>query len=140
VFLFDGDCAFCSSCARFIQRRIPTSAQVLAWQFADLEALGVPQDDAESSVIWVGDGLVAAGPDAISRLLRDAGGFWRPLGMLLRPAPVRWIAWPVYRWIARNRHRMPGGTAACSLTQHERDRLRAESARLGENLGGESQN
>ena len=34
VFLFDGDCAFCSTCARFIERRIPTSAFVEAWQTA----------------------------------------------------------------------------------------------------------
>jgi predicted DCC family thiol-disulfide oxidoreductase YuxK len=132
VFLFDGDCAFCSSCARFIERRIPTSADVLAWQFADLDGLGVTRAAAEASVVWVDAAGSAAGPDAISRLLRSAGGVWRPLGELLRPAPVRWVAWPVYRWISRNRHRLPGGTAACSLSQHERDRLRAESARLGE--------
>jgi hypothetical protein len=31
--------------------------------------------------------------------------------------------WPLYRLISRNRHKLPGGTAACSLPQAERDRL-----------------
>jgi len=38
---------------------------------------------------------------------------------------VLWAAWPMYRWIARNRHRLPGGTATCSLPQAERERQRA---------------
>jgi predicted DCC family thiol-disulfide oxidoreductase YuxK len=124
VFLFDGDCAFCSSAARFITRRIPTSATVVAWQFADLTALGVTQDAAEQAVQWIDARGVAAGPVAISRLLIDAGSYWRPLGWLLALPPVRWAAWPAYRWIARNRHRLPGGTAACSLSDHQRAALR----------------
>jgi predicted DCC family thiol-disulfide oxidoreductase YuxK len=123
VFLFDGDCAFCSSSARFITRRIPTGASVVAWQFADLDGLGVTPAEAESSVQWIDESGVAAGPVAISRLLRDAGSFWRPAGILLGMRPVLWVAWPAYRWIARNRHRLPGGTAACSLSQHQRDAL-----------------
>jgi len=123
VFLFDGDCAFCTTCSQFIDRRIPTTAEVTPWQFADLAALGVTQADAEEAVVWVApDGVTAAGPDAIARLLVDAGSVWRPLGRVLALRPVSWVAWPVYRWVARNRHRLPGGTAACSLPQAERDR------------------
>ena len=127
MFLYDGDCAFCSSCARFIERRIPTSAEVTPWQFADLETLGISQHDAEASVQWIGrraGGPVgAAGPAAIARLLVDAGSYWRPLGWLLDWRPVRWVAGPAYRLIAHNRHRLPGGTAACRLPQAERDRI-----------------
>jgi predicted DCC family thiol-disulfide oxidoreductase YuxK len=130
VFLYDGDCAFCTSCADFIERHIPTRARVVPWQFSDLDALGVPQADAEAAVQWVEGGRPAeAGPVAIARLLTDAGGLWRPLGRVLDLAPVRAVAWPVYRWISRNRHRLPGGTAACSLPQAERDRRRAAGTR-----------
>jgi predicted DCC family thiol-disulfide oxidoreductase YuxK len=126
VFLYDGDCSFCTSCANFIERRIPTRAEVRPWQFADLDALGVTQAEAEEAVVWVAPGGVKdAGPAAIARLLVDAGSFWRPLGWVLGLPPVRWVAWPVYRLIARNRHRLPGGTPACSLPQAERDRQRA---------------
>jgi predicted DCC family thiol-disulfide oxidoreductase YuxK len=130
VFLYDGDCAFCTSCARFIERRIPTSATVAAWQLTDLDELGVTQVDAEAAVLWVpaGAGIdgpghrpaAPAGPEAIARLLVEAGGPWRPLGHVLGWRPVLALAWPVYRWVSRNRHRMPGGTAACSLPQAER--------------------
>jgi predicted DCC family thiol-disulfide oxidoreductase YuxK len=121
VFLFDGDCAFCTSCADVVERRIPTTAEVTPWQFADLGALGVPQPDAEAAVVWVDpDGTTAAGPDAVARLLVDAGSYWRPLGKVLGLRLVRRCAWPAYRWLARNRHRMPGGTPACSVPQAQR--------------------
>ena len=123
VFVYDGDCAFCTTCARFIEKRIPTSAEVTPWQFSDLDALGVTQADAEAAVLWIAPGeRTVAGPEAIARLLVDAGSPWRPLGWVLGLPPLSWVAWPVYRLIARNRHRLPGGTAACSLPQAERER------------------
>ncbi len=126
VFLYDGDCAFCTRCAEFIERRIPSHARVAPWQWVELAPLGVSQADAEAAVQWIdGNGAVAAGPEAIARLLVDAGGAWRMLGVVLDLPPVRWLAWPIYRLISRNRHRMPGGTAACSLPQAERERQKA---------------
>jgi predicted DCC family thiol-disulfide oxidoreductase YuxK len=124
TFLYDGDCAFCSTCARFVDRRIHTPARVVPWQFVDLAELGVTQQMAEEAVQWIGvDGTVASGPAAISRLLRAAQWYWRPLGWLLSIPPISWLADPLYRVIARNRHRLPGGTPMCSLPQAERDRL-----------------
>ena len=125
VFVYDGDCSFCSSCARFIERRIPTRASVVPWQFADLGALGLTVDECETAVQWVdpAGGVTAAGPDGIAALLRDAGKGWWLIGSVLRLKPVRTVAWPAYRWVANHRHLLPGGTAACSLPQRERDRL-----------------
>jgi predicted DCC family thiol-disulfide oxidoreductase YuxK len=116
TFVYDGDCSFCSSCARFIEQRIPTRAAVVPWQFADLPALGLAQDQVEESVLWVGeDGAVAAGPDAIALLLRDAGRLWEVPGRALQFTGVRAAAWPAYRWVANHRHLLPGGTAACQI-------------------------
>jgi predicted DCC family thiol-disulfide oxidoreductase YuxK len=124
VLVYDGDCAFCSSCARFVERRIPTHASTIPWQFADLGALGLTQEECEAAIQWVdAKGGTAAGPDAIAALLRDAGRFWGPIGSTLRLKPVRAVAWPAYRWVADHRHLMPGGTAACSLPQSARDQL-----------------
>lgn len=123
TFLYDGDCAFCTRCADFIERRIPTPARVVPWQFADLPALGLTAEECEEAVQWIGaDGVRVAGPDAIGYLLGSSGPGWRLAGRVLRIRPVRAAAWPAYRWVARNRHRLPGGTAACSLPQAERDR------------------
>jgi len=125
-FLYDGDCAFCSLCARLIDRFIPTPARVRPWQSADLAALGLTVGDAEQAVQWVERGRPPlAGPAAIARLLRSGTGWsgrlvWRPAGILLGLRPLAALAWPVYRWVARNRHRMPGGSAACALPLAER--------------------
>ncbi|TDC25734.1 DUF393 domain-containing protein [Micromonospora sp. 15K316] len=122
TFVYDGDCAFCTRCAEFIERHIPTSARVLPWQFADLAPLGLTEAECEQAVQWVGvDGVRAAGPDAIARLLGASGPLWRFAGALLRLPPVRAAAWPAYRWVARNRHRMPGGTAACAVPGAQRN-------------------
>jgi predicted DCC family thiol-disulfide oxidoreductase YuxK len=121
TFVFDGDCAFCSSCARFIERRIHTPARVEAWQRVDLAGLALTADECAEAVQWVGaDGTTAAGPAAIARLLRQATGaggrlLWRPAGAVLGTRPGLALTWPAYRWVARNRHRLPGGTAACAL-------------------------
>ncbi|MEX0826743.1 MAG: DUF393 domain-containing protein [Acidimicrobiia bacterium] len=119
TFLYDGDCAFCTSCARFVERHVRTEAEIVPWQWADLSALGVEQQAAEAAVLWVEPGLAAAGPDAIAVLLRRAQWYWRPLGWLGSLTPVSWLAWPVYRLVARHRHRLPGGTPACSPPERE---------------------
>ena len=116
VFLFDGDCAFCSASARFVERRIPTPAQVLPWQRADLAALGVTRQACLDAVQWIDpDGTVSAGPVGIAALLRSSNAFWRPIGWLLGWKPALVIAWPIYRWVSKNRHRLPGGTPACAI-------------------------
>ena len=126
TFLFDGDCAFCSTSAQFLEKHVRNDAKVAPWQWSDLDALGVTQEEAEAAVIWIEPGLKKAGPDAIAVLLRRAQWYWKPIGWVLSLKPVSWLAWPVYRLVSRNRHRLPGGTAACSLPQAERDRLASE--------------
>ena len=126
VLVFDGDCGFCSAVAGFIERRIPTRARVVAWQRLDLGEMGLTRERCVEAVQWVGaDGRRGAGPVAIGYLLRDASGAWKPLGWLLLVPPGRWLAWPVYRWIARHRHQLPGGTSACAVHLTESDRRHA---------------
>jgi predicted DCC family thiol-disulfide oxidoreductase YuxK len=139
TFLYDGDCAFCSMCARFIERHIRTPARIVPYQSAALDELDVTEQAAEVAVQWVDPAgpwpwgrrlpssprssvqtSPAPGPVGIARLLRSAAGvsgwlLWRPLGLLLGLRPVLVLAWPAYRWVSRNRHRLPGGTAACVL-------------------------
>jgi predicted DCC family thiol-disulfide oxidoreductase YuxK len=121
TFVYDGDCAFCSSCARFVKRWIPTQAAVEAWQLIDIEALGLSVAECDAAVQWVTSPTKhTSGPVAIADLLSASRPGWRGLGCLLRLRPVLRVTWPLYRWVARNRDRLPGGTATCALPQSER--------------------
>ena len=121
VLLYDGDCGFCTASVRFVERRIPTSADPVPYQAADLAALGASADRAAREVLWVArDGRVYGAAQAAAMLLIDAGGAWRALGLLLRVPPVRWAAYGVYRLVAANRGRLPGATPACSLPAERR--------------------
>lgn len=122
IFLFDGDCAFCSSCARWMARRIPTATAIRAWQRTDLVPLRVTEAEADEAVVMVDVELSAThGPEAIATLLASSTApGWRALGRVLALRPVLAVAWPTYRWVSRNRHRMPGGTPQCSLPMADR--------------------
>ncbi|MDG4823196.1 DCC1-like thiol-disulfide oxidoreductase family protein [Asanoa sp. WMMD1127] len=116
TFVYDGDCAFCTMCARFLERWIPTKAVVIPWQFADLTTLRLTRAECVEAVQWSpAEGPTAAGPVAIARLLGTSTAPWRLAGRVLGLRPVTAVAWPLYRWVARNRHRLPGGTAACAI-------------------------
>lgn len=122
-FVFDGACPFCSTCARFIVRWIPTPARVVAWQLTDIQALGLTVDEVNESVRWVGaEGRRSAGPEAIADLLRSSQAMpWRVSGTVLARRPVLAVAHPLYSWISRHRDRIPLGPPILDLPPSKRD-------------------
>ncbi|MEU3949400.1 DUF393 domain-containing protein [Streptomyces sp. NPDC029526] len=116
VLVYDGDCGFCTSSVTVLQRLLHPDCTVTPWQFADLAALGTSRRRAESEVLWITPaGTVYGGAQAVARLLLRAGKGWAVLGALLTLPPVSWVAHGVYRIVANNRTRLPGGTPACAL-------------------------
>jgi uncharacterized protein YndB with AHSA1/START domain/predicted DCC family thiol-disulfide oxidoreductase YuxK len=114
VLVFDGDCAFCTSCARLLER-IGPEAEVVAWQVADLDELGITAAQAAEAVRWVGaDGMIRTGHEALAAALGTAGSAWRIFGRALLLPGVSPLAAAAYRLVARNRQRLPGGTPACA--------------------------
>lgn len=108
VLLYDGDCAFCTSCARLLERLEP-KAEIVAWQLTDLAALGVTEQRATEAVQWVGvDGTVRSGHEAIAATLTTAGRPWSLIGRAIVLPGVSWLAGRTYRLIADNRSRLPG--------------------------------
>ncbi|MEO6714477.1 MAG: DUF393 domain-containing protein [Mycobacteriales bacterium] len=118
--VFDGDCAFCSACARWIGRNLPRQPVVVPWQHADLTELGLTAAQCTYEVQWVSSAGRVGGADAVALLLIFQRRLWALLGrLMLLPGVVR-VARIVYRWVARHRDRMPGGTAACAITPADR--------------------
>ncbi|MFF5425215.1 MULTISPECIES: thiol-disulfide oxidoreductase DCC family protein [unclassified Streptomyces] len=115
VLVFDGDCGFCTACVSFVGQRLRPDCEIVARRFADPAALGVTPERAAHEALWVTpSGQVYGGARAVAKILLRAGRGWAPLGALLMLPPWRWAADAVYRLVADNRHRMPGGTAVCA--------------------------
>lgn len=115
LLVFDGDCGFCTSSARWIQRKLPEETRVEPWQALDLDELGLTIADVVDAAWWFSPARSrpARGHEAIGWALAAAGGVWGAVGKLIVHRPVCWLARPVYALVARNRHRMPGGAPAC---------------------------
>jgi predicted DCC family thiol-disulfide oxidoreductase YuxK len=114
VLVYDGDCGFCTTCARFLER-IGPDAEIVAWQLTDLAELGVSEEQAADAVQWVEvDGTVRSGHEAIAAVLSAAGRIWRIAGRLIVLPGVSRLAAMAYRLTADNRYRLPGGTPACA--------------------------
>ena len=112
--VYDGDCGFCTSCARALQR-IGPDAEIVAWQLTDLAELGITEEQAADAVQWVElDGTVRSGHEAIAAILTTAGPIWKAAGRILLLPGISWVAAKVYRLVADNRYRLPGGTPACA--------------------------
>lgn len=115
MLVFDGDCAFCTTSASLARRWLHLD-RVEPWQRLDLAPLGLDAERCQTALQWVGaDGTIHAGEWAVIAALRHAGGVWRVPAFVLAAPGVRTLAGFAYRWVARNRHRLPGGTPACRL-------------------------
>jgi predicted DCC family thiol-disulfide oxidoreductase YuxK len=117
--IFDGDCGFCTTSARWAQRRFRHGEQAQAWQLLEdgvLAGAGLSEHDVQEAAWWVdGDGVRERGHRAVGRALVAGGGWRRVAGLLALTPPVSWLAAGVYRLVVRWRYRLPGGTPACRV-------------------------
>lgn len=98
------------------RRLVRPRCETVAWQHADLVSLGVTEERARHEALWVTPtGRVYGGAQAVAKALLSAGGVWSVVGAVLTLPPVRWVAHGLYRLVADNRGRLPGGTAACAV-------------------------
>ena len=118
ILIFDGDCGFCTTSARFLVRWVirgrPTT--VAPFQQLDLAGLGLTADQCQSAVQWVArDAQPVSGHVAIAAALRTGHPVWRPVGALLVAPGFSWLAGRAYSWVAAHRYALPGGTPACGI-------------------------
>lgn len=119
VLVFDGDCGMCTRSARLAERRFrpsPDAFDVAPSQALDLPALGLTEQECLDALQWVEPtGRKASGHAAVAAMLRRSHRWWHPVGRILVAPVVDPVAAVAYRWVARNRHLFPGGTAACAV-------------------------
>jgi predicted DCC family thiol-disulfide oxidoreductase YuxK len=122
--IYDGDCAVCTRAAHWIERRwrgSPRPVAVSSQRVHDLwPALVTPTArEMNESLWWITATRREAGARAVARALLVASAPWRVLGALLATPPLSWMAAPLYALVARNRHRLPGASAACRRAPRE---------------------
>ena len=120
LLIFDGDCGFCTTSARFATRWVDRRQRydIAPWQQVDLARFGLTEADCIEAAQFVRrDGSVVAAHLAIAEGLKHGAAPWRPLGHLVSLPGVSWLAGRVYTWVADHRYALPGGTPACAPTQ-----------------------
>ncbi|MBI4943419.1 MAG: DUF393 domain-containing protein [Actinobacteria bacterium] len=117
VLVYDGDCGFCTRSAGVARRFVmPAGGTVAASYDLDLDAFGLTMAECMEALQFVDSrGRVHAAQDAVAHLLLAGAPWWKPLGAVLLVPGLNTVAGVLYRAVARNRYRLPGGTAACAM-------------------------
>jgi predicted DCC family thiol-disulfide oxidoreductase YuxK len=120
VLIYDGDCQFCQLSLDFGIKNLRIFPQYVAFQKIDPKTFGLTAQQVRSQ-IWLAQrspasaaalgGHLAAG--AILKL--QPSRILRLLGWLASTPPTSWAADLLYKLIAANRHRLPGGSRACKI-------------------------
>ena len=120
VLIYDGDCQFCQLSLDFGIRKMKVFPSYVAFQKIDPSTFGLTDEQVRSE-IWLVDtssdkASRLGGHLAASAILGMQGNlFYRLLAILIKTPPTSWLASRVYRWVSRNRHRLPGGSKACKI-------------------------
>ena len=114
LLIYDGDCAFCKQSLKWALDKLPAFCRYVAFQKVDFNEFGLQLSDVRSQVWLIAGEKRLGGHRAVSWLFRQQKSLgWRTLGAL-----IDWfspISALVYRWVAKNRHRLPGGTKECTI-------------------------
>ncbi len=114
--IFDGECGFCTG-SRNVLVRLDRRHRVSTVPFQRPgvpESAGVSRDRLAESVYWLDDdGSRCSGAAAVNAALSAALGTRLPARFYRLPG-VRAVQDAVYRWVAANRHRLPGATPWCT--------------------------
>jgi predicted DCC family thiol-disulfide oxidoreductase YuxK len=114
VLIYDGDCAFCNRSLEFGLRHLHWFPNSVAFQKTEPDQFGLTRDQVEASIWLINGNQKLAGHRAASWILRQQKNLLHKFAgiAILAGGPISAAA---YRWVAKNRHRLPGGTPACEI-------------------------
>ena len=117
VLAYDGDCGFCRTSVDRVRALAAPGIEAVPWQFLPAEVTAPHLERLDQEVLLLRGGTVlAGGADALARWTGTSpSGAYRVLAAVVRLPGIRTGARVVYRWVSRNRHRLPGGTPVCAV-------------------------
>ena len=117
--IYDGDCAFCQMSLQWGIDNLPWFPPYVAFQKITPSDFGLTDQQVRSQIFLVDADRNLGGHKAGAWILTHQPGWrlsailWRIFGHLINVfSPISAL---VYRLIASNRHRLPGGSATCKL-------------------------
>ncbi|WP_405471333.1 thiol-disulfide oxidoreductase DCC family protein [Streptomyces canus] len=117
VLAYDGDCGFCPAAVDRIRAAAAPAMEAVPWQFLPEESTAPHVERLDREVLLLRGSLaVAGGAEALAGFVGSSPSrTYRTAAAVLGLPGVRTCARAVYRWVSRNRHRMPGSTTACAV-------------------------
>jgi predicted DCC family thiol-disulfide oxidoreductase YuxK len=120
VLIYDGDCQFCQLSLDFGVKNLRIFPQYVAFQKIDPKDFGLTAQQVRSQIWLVRRSPATAsalgGHLAAGAILKLQPSRWlKILGSLVSTPPTSWVADALYKLIAANRHRLPGGSKACKI-------------------------
>jgi predicted DCC family thiol-disulfide oxidoreductase YuxK len=115
VLIYDGDCAFCTLWVNRLRAWLPAFPELKTSQEIVVDDYALTPADVEKFAWYVTPTHQYAGHLALSALLQaQPRAGLRFLGAVLRTPPISLLGGLVYSFVARYRHRLPGGTPSCA--------------------------
>mgnify|MGYP000558926918 CR=1 FL=1 len=114
--IFDGDCAFCSRCVVWGIANLSNFPNPLPFQKLSPGDFGLSDKDVRKAVWLISGNTVLSGARAVAWILKQQKSRgWQLLGTFIDWCPIRPFSALAYRFVAVNRHRMPGATTECKM-------------------------
>jgi predicted DCC family thiol-disulfide oxidoreductase YuxK len=108
LFIYDGNCGFCRKWAGWLEQRTGATVRFSPYQAQDdLARFHLTDDNVRSASYLIEHGRAYRGGRGITRALAHGQGVWKLVGWLLDLPGARLVTAISYRYVARNRHRLP---------------------------------
>jgi predicted DCC family thiol-disulfide oxidoreductase YuxK len=117
ILAYDGDCGFCQASIDRIRTWAAPSIPAMPWQSLPDDITAPHLTRLDSEVLLLHNGSVrSGGAQALAAFTgSSASRPFRIAAALINLPGLRRGVHHLYRWVARNRHRLPGATTACAL-------------------------